>query len=263
MSSDRPVELANRALDGGPFAIPPGGVSLKDSTFRNLDLTGISISIFFAKGCRFDFCNFSGTRFRGGYFGGGEAAEFSQTVYRNCCFDGSDLEGIAFGSARFEHCSFRDVRLRKWLCFSSEFIDCVFAGEIREAAFLGRSPLRSKSRSQNDFRGNDFSAVRFGSVEFRGGIDLSLQRLPMNDRQVILDRRSQRIALVLAEIDRWANPVERRSAAKYLQIFAGSRYDGQEQLYIQNRPVKSLDETLRRRVVAMLADTLDNPSPLR
>src|SRR5262249_11839771 len=158
-------------------------------------------------------------------------------------------DAISFGSARFERCSFRDVRLRKWLSFSSEFIDCVFAGDIREAAFLGRSPLRSKGRQQNDFRGNDFSGVRFGSVEFRGGIDLDLQRLPMNDGQVILNRRSERITIVLAEIDAWVNQVDGRSAGQYLRRFAGSRYEGQEQIYIQNQPVKSIDETLRRHVV--------------
>ena len=248
----RPVEFTNYDLDAAPIEIPPGGVSLRACSFRNLEMAGITIPVLFARGCSFDSCNFTGVRFGAGYFGGGEGAGFSQTVYRNCCFDRCVLEGIDFGSARFERCSFRDVRLRKWLSFSSEFIDCVFAGDIPEAAFLGRSPLRSTTRPQNDFRGNDFSSVRFGSVEFRGGIDLNLQRLPTNDGHAILDRRSERITIVLTEINAWTNQVERRSAGQYLRLFAGSRYDGQEQLYILNRPVKSIDETLRRRVVSML-----------
>jgi uncharacterized protein YjbI with pentapeptide repeats len=252
----RPIELVDCEFDAAPIVIPPGGISLKACSFRNLDMAGIVISVFIARGCSFDSCNFTGTRFGAGYFGGGEAAGFSQTVYRNCCFDRCGLDGIDFGSARFERCSFRDVRLRKWLSFSSEFIDCVFAGDIPEAAFLGHSPLRSKSRQRNDFRGNDFSGVRFGSVEFRGGIDLSLQRLPTKDGHVLLDRRSERTAIVLAEIGGWVNQVERRSAAQYLQIFAGSRYDSREQLYIHNHPVKLIDETLRRRVVSMLIHCL-------
>jgi hypothetical protein len=251
-STKRPTELMNYALDAAPIEIPPSGVSMRACSFRNVDIVGIVIPIFFARGCSFDSCNFTGTRFGAGYFGGGEAAGFSQTVYRSCCFDGCDLDGISFGSARFERCSFRDVRLRKWLSFSSEFIDCVFAGDMPEAAFLGRSPLRSKNRQKNDFRGNDFSAVRFGSVEFRGGIDLGLQRLPMKDGDVILDRRSERVAMVLAEIDGWANEGERSRAGQYLQLFAGSRYDGQEQIYIENHTVKFVDDALRRRVVSML-----------
>jgi uncharacterized protein YjbI with pentapeptide repeats len=252
----RPVQFTNYELDAAPIEIPPGGVSLTACSFRNLEMAGITIPVLFARGCSFDSCNFTGTRFGAGYFGGGEGAGFSQTVYRNCCFDRCALGSIDFGSARFERCLFRDVRLRKWLSFSAEFIDCVFAGDIPEAAFLGRSPLRSTSRQQNDFRGNDFSDVRFGSVEFRGGIDLNLQRLPMNDGHVILDRRSERITIVLAEIDAWTNQVERRSAGQYVRLFDGSRYYGQEQLYVQNRPSRLIDEALRQRVVSMLIQCL-------
>lgn len=258
----RPIEITNCALDTTPIEIAPGGVSLKACSFRNVDMAGILIPVFIARGCSFDSCNFTGTWFGAGYFGGGEAAGFSQTVYRDCSFDRCGLDGISFGSARFERCSFRDTRLRKLLSFSSEFIDCVFAGHIPEAAFLGRSPLRSKSRQKNDFRGNDFSGVRFGSVEFRGGIDLDLQRLPMKDGHVI-DRRRERIAIVLAEIEAWANEVDRRSAGQYLQLFAGSKYEGQEQLYIHNHPVKLIDDALRRRVVSMLVTCLPAEGPQR
>ena len=262
-TTHRPTEITNYALDAAPIEIPPGGVSLKACSFRNLDMAGIVIPVFFARGCSFDSCNFTGTRFAAGYFGGGEAAGFSQTVYRDCCFDRCELDGISFGSARFERCSFRDVRLRKWLSFSSEFIDCVFAGDMPEAAFLSRSPLRSKSHQQNDFRGNDFSSVRFGSVEFRGGIDVGLQRLPIEEGHVIIDRRSERIGMVLAEIDGWANELERSSAGQYLQLFAGSRYEVQEQLYIHNRPVKLIDDALRHRVVSMLVNCLPPQCPNR
>src|SRR4029077_13481050 len=105
--------------------------------------------------------------------------------------------------------------------------------------------------------------VRFGSVEFRGGIDLSLQRLPTKGGHVVLDRRSERIAVVLAEIEGWANKAERHSAGQYIQLFAGSRYEGQEQLYIHNRPVKLIDDALRRRVVSMLVNCLSTQCPDR
>jgi hypothetical protein len=93
-------------------------------------------------------------------------------------------------------------------------------------------------------------------VEFRGGIDLGLQQLPMEDGHVIIDRRSERIGMVLAEIDALTNEGERGSARQYLQLFAGSRYDGQEQLYIQNCPVKLIDDALRHRVLSMLIHCL-------
>src|SRR5580765_4035011 len=149
----RRIEFTNYELDASSIEIPPGACSMKSCSFRSVDLAGILIPVFIARGCSFDSCNFTGSRFGAGYFGGGEGAGFSQTVYRDCIFDRCDLDGISFGSARFERGSFRDARLRKLLSFSAEFIDCVFAGDIPEAAFLGRSPLRSKSRQQNDFRG--------------------------------------------------------------------------------------------------------------
>jgi hypothetical protein len=81
-------------------------------------LAGIPIPVFIARGCSFDSCNCTGTWFGAGYFGGGEAACFSQTVHHEGCFDQCGLiDGINFGSAPFELCSFRDVRLRKLLCF--------------------------------------------------------------------------------------------------------------------------------------------------
>jgi len=84
----------------------------------------------------------------------------------------------------------------------------------------------------------------------------------MKDGHVI-DRRRERIAIVLAEIEAWANEVDRRSAGQYLQLFAGSRYEGQEQLYIHNHPVKLINDALRRRVVSMLVNCLPTERPQR
>lgn len=79
-----PLRLRICALDATPIEIPPGGVSLKACSFRNVDMAGILIPVFVARGCSFDSCNFTGTRFGAGYFGDGEAAGFFQTVYRDC-----------------------------------------------------------------------------------------------------------------------------------------------------------------------------------
>jgi hypothetical protein len=98
-------------------------------------------------------------------------------------------------------------------------------------------------------------------VEFRGGIDLNLQQLPMEGGHAILDRRSQRIARVLEEIEAWPNEAERHGAGRYLQLFAGSRYEGQEQFYIHNHPVKLIDDALRSRVVSMLVNCLPTECP--
>jgi hypothetical protein len=251
-----PHGIRNCAFDGAPFEIPPEGISLTECVLRHLSFDGYLIAVFFARGCVVESCDFRRAYLDKGYFGGGEGAGFSQTVYRDCTFDGAVLEGMSFGSARFERCSFRDVRLRRWLSFSAEFVDCVFAGEIPEAAFLGRPPLPATVRKQNEFRGNDFSQAKFGSVEFRGGIDLRLQRLPPGDGAAVLDRRAERIAASLAKIEMWPDAAERHSASHYLGLYGGSRYDGQEQLYLPNRPSRLLSEELRRRVVDLLKNCL-------
>jgi hypothetical protein len=69
--------------------------------------------------------------------------------------------------------------------------------------------------------------------------------------------------MVLAEIEAWGNEVERHSVSQYLQLFAGSRYEGQEQLYLHNRPVKLIDDALRRRVVSMLVNCIPTQCPDR
>lgn len=253
MSSDSPLrEISNSKFDGEPPEIAPAGISLNSCDLRNLPWEGCVIPAFFARGCIFESCDFRRARLEGGYFGGGENAGFSQTIYRDCIFDQAALDGMSFGSARFERCSFRDVRLAQWLSFSAEFVDCVFAGDIPEAAFLGRSPLSTMNRRLNEFRGNDFSQVRFGRVEFRGGIDLELQRLPRTDGDSVIDRRAERLARALAEIESWPDAAERRSAQRFLGLYAGSRYDGQDQLFIRNRPSRLISEPLRRRVIVLL-----------
>jgi hypothetical protein len=252
-------KISNAVFDGDSLDLPPDGLSLTNCVLRNVAWTGSRTEAFFARGCIIESSDFRRVSFAGGYFGGGETAGLRQTVYRGCVFDQANLEGASFGSARFERCSFRDVRLRKWLSFSAEFIDCVFAGDIPEAAFLGRSPSLTAARKRNEFRGNDFTQAQFGQVEFRGGIDLFLQRLPVGEGEVILDQRAERIARALAIIESWPDK-DRESARRYLRIYSGSRYDGQEHLYLQMRPSPLISAALRDRVIGILMNCIPTSS---
>lgn len=260
-TNSRVTRIGKRTFDNGGLDLPPNGLSLTDCVLRKLAWADCGTRAFFARGCLIESSDFRRAVVGGGYFGGGEAAGYRQTVYRNCTFDQAQLDGASFGSARFEHCSFRDVALRKWLCFSAEFVDCVFAGPIPDAVFLGRSPSSMAARKRNEFRGNDFTEARFGQVEFRGGIDLYLQRLPSGDGEVILDQRAERVRRALAIIDWWPNREDRESAARYLRVYSGSRYEGQEQLYLQLGSSRLIGEALRRRVIGILRDCIPNTSP--
>ena len=244
------TRVERRTFDGGELNMPAGDLSLTECEFRVVSWEGRVTPVFFARGCFFEHCDFREARFERGYFGGGEGAAYRQTLYRDCNFENSVFEEMSFGSARFERCAFRDVKMRRWHSFSAEFVDCVFAGEIGDAAFLGHSPLPFAARSRNEFRDNDFAQARFGSVEFRGGIDLRLQRMPPEG--VVLDRRAERIRRALIEIGTWPDVDARDQAARFLEVYSGSRYDGQEQLYLHSRPAAGIDDELQKRVIEIL-----------
>lgn len=68
--------------------------------------------------------------------GFGDGADVSE--YVECSFDGSRIQAVAPGRARFVRCSFRDVKLKGWLCWDAEFVDCVFTGRGDELRFFGQ-----------------------------------------------------------------------------------------------------------------------------
>lgn len=62
-----------------------------------------------------------------------------RTVYRDCHFDRAELRHFSVGTARFERCTFDGARLDGWRSNLAEFVDCHFAGKIRNVKFFGRS----------------------------------------------------------------------------------------------------------------------------
>jgi uncharacterized protein YjbI with pentapeptide repeats len=138
---------------------------------RKLDQMGMSASSFTG-------CEFTDMRI-GNWVTGG--ARTTVTRYTECVFDRSRIRFNPGGLARFERCSFRDVDLRDWMCFETELVDCVFTGRMRRSFFNGtvrEELVEALGRTSNEFRGNDFSGMDLIDVDFRTGIDLSLQRLP-------------------------------------------------------------------------------------
>lgn len=136
---------------------------------------GLKITQFVAIASTFRSCDFSNARMEEASFGSG----VEQSTYVDCCFDGAEIHAAAPGNARFERCTFGDVKIHVFNGVNVEFVDCVFTGTIKKGFFngtpFGDHPI---SRKKNDFRGNDFSDAVLLDVGFRKGIDLSLQRLP-------------------------------------------------------------------------------------
>jgi uncharacterized protein YjbI with pentapeptide repeats len=110
-------------------------------------------------------------------FGSGKV----ESIYLDCTFDDSRFSAVTPGIARFERCSFRNVDVSEFLGMGIEMVDCKFSGIIRKGSFNGAVAGRYADylgRTRNEFRGNDFSAVRLGDFDFRTGIDLTQQVLP-------------------------------------------------------------------------------------
>jgi len=141
---------------------------------------------FVSIGSTFKSCDFSKTRIDAAGFGAGGI----QSHYLDCCFDGAEIYANAPGNARFERCTFRNVKIHVFRGLEAEFIDCLFTGVIKKAFFNG-TPRRDRpaaiDRERNEFRGNDFSGAKLLDVGFRTGIDLRLQRLPRGDDYIYVE----------------------------------------------------------------------------
>jgi hypothetical protein len=226
---------------------------LADKSFSDHELVNLG-----AVGSRFERCSFERLSVRDTCFGAGAEMSF----YTECSFDGSSLRGPAIGCARFERCSFRDVRLEEWFCFEAEFIDCVFSGAARGVVFDGAIPNRSAGgvpmrarlgRTVNEFRGNDFTEMDLRDVAFRTGIDLSRQHLPLGpDCVLILDAQSA-LERARAAVALWHDDAARKEAAILLNRWSEDVENGQRQLLIvPSSEAKYFDARTVERIVDLL-----------
>jgi|SRR5208283_1043857 len=201
-------------------------VNDQDYSFRRIEM-------FTAIGSRLRQCRFKNARIGHASFGAGR--EMSE--YVECNFDGIDI-GHAGGHARFVKCSFRDVDIQEWLAQSLELIDCTFSGRLGWAAFCGRIPIeedrRFLHRERNEFHGNDFSEMKLIEPDFRGGIDLTQQRLPAGPEYLYVADATSAVARLRSGLENWnPNPDVHRSALILADTFTMIVKGGQQQLFLQ------------------------------
>jgi hypothetical protein len=206
------IELTGEILDGEDFT----GLRLKQFTATQSSL----------RRCRFD-----ASRIDQACFGGGA----KPSEYTDCSFDGARIRAIAPGIARFVRCSFRDCLIQDFFGVTVEFIDCVFSGRIEKAVFHGSVPEEDRAqvgRTTNEFSGNDFREAELVDVAFRGGIDLTKQRLPEGAGYLYLADAADALDHVRQQVVGWRDLELRRKA---LAILTGLEFDvqgGQVQLFI-------------------------------
>jgi hypothetical protein len=167
-------------------------------------------------------------------FGGGP----TDSTYLDCSFDGARLSAGAPGAARFERCSFRNVRFDALFSEKLEFIDCVFSGKIKKGYFNGTVPVDAQAplrRSTNEFRGNDFSAAELIDVGFRTGVDLSAQKLPQGPDYLYVPDASAALAEARKKLGTLSDSTVREQALMVIRLLELESQGGQRQLFVRTK----------------------------
>lgn len=223
-----------RAKSRGTMKMPSreNFLTFEDSTQRGADFSGRNLLQFGSVGSRFESCHFDEVQIDDAVFAAGTVP----SVYVDCSFDRARIRFGAQIDARFVRCSFRDVELADWFCFTTELVDCTFSGRLRKAFFNGTVPEERRAmvgRDQNEFRGNDFSRMDLIDVAFRTGIDLTLQRLPSGPSYLYLASAEEAVHGARAAILSWEDLESRRKAMAEIRALESELEGRQRQLLLR------------------------------
>ena len=216
-----------------PEVAPDRVVAMNRATLRGVDFRKARFDSFSLAGVLFVSCDFRMIRFDKKLQGLFTAAP--RSTFRDCKFDGADLRRVRPGLARFERCTFDDTAIDGWRTEAAEFVDCRFAGSLGTVVFHGRPTgnagrIVESARKRNEFSGNDFRDADLDHVTFTGGIELRTQRLPRDERYVLLDRFPQRLARARTDIVRWEVQEERVAALDMLRDLT-TRFRDQNEIF--------------------------------
>jgi hypothetical protein len=222
------------------------------------DYSGRKLLQFATVGSHLHACNFDNTQIQSAAFGSGvETSEFVE-----CTFNGARMDMGPGGFARFVRCSFRDVKIRNWICFAVEMIDCTFSGRLETAIFNGTVPedirLIIGRNAANEFHGNDFSALDLIDVAFRTGIDLTKQVLPSGEDYLYLPQAALAVSRVKSRVAGWDDEKLRRAATPIIQGLEYRLLGGQQQLLLRRSNYDGISAIPREavdRVFALLRES--------
>jgi uncharacterized protein YjbI with pentapeptide repeats len=234
-----------RRLVGTPSAVlDPGAVgaravdridpsSLRRLRFENETLVSrgfadADVDDFGAVASVFDRCDFSGLKAESASFGGGG----DDSRYVECSFDRARIAHSIVGRARFERCTFRDVRLGQFWAQDAEFVGCVFSGSIRQAIFHGCPLHEDVGRTRNEFVRNDFAGAFLHDVAFRAGVDLSDQDLPTGANYLLCSDGKNAVARARARIGEHRGAPDYGHAESLIQVLERDLRNGQGQLFL-------------------------------
>lgn len=177
--------------------------------FSNLKLDGFTVIESSLRQCTFE-----DVRVRSACFGGG----MRQSVFEDCTFSRCKFAFGAVGNARLVRCRFESCRLESLIGTDLELIECAFPGTtIKKGVFHGARPDRFAERSVNEIRDNDFSQADLQGVGFRGGVDLTKQKLPTSDEYLFI-RDTCKASEIVKELQ---SSIVEKDELKRSQMLAG------------------------------------------
>lgn len=230
------IKIKVKKIDGPPFDKSQVFV-LKNVNSQNDNYSGKKIHSFVVVKSHFSQCQFKNLSVEDMCFGcSGEISSVEDfkiehtSIYEDCNFDGSRLDGIWAGHAKFIRCSFRNVYIRDLNFGDCQFIDCVFSGKLHRINFFGKP--RMSRRKFNEFRGNDFSEVEFFDTGFRGGIDLTKQKFPQSDRYIYAYNGIDFINKLKAALSQIQNEKLKKQVNTVIKVCEYFLKEGQKQLFL-------------------------------
>lgn len=154
-------------------------------TFKRCDFDNCDFTDVMARGCRFIDCVFKRGKLQHFYMGSTTLVLRRKTVYRNCTFESVKLRN--FGIADFYDCSFINCDFRSAFIAAS-FTRCSFVGEISGCVFCGPqykggyyiNRLNYWISNKGRLKDVDFTKATLIDVDFRGSIDLSTTKFPID-----------------------------------------------------------------------------------
>jgi uncharacterized protein YjbI with pentapeptide repeats len=226
----------------------------REVTLESEDYSNRTVDEWISIESRFTRCRFAKIRAKAVKFAAGK----QPSVYVECIFDGSKLSEISAGPARFERCSFEKVTIKGIRCHEAEFVNCTFSGRIEGGFFNGTPDPEWQSilkRSRNEFIGNDFLRADLRDIDFRTGIDLTLQQLPHDPSKYLICLNPEPKLDALHRRFLSCRDLERREQAFIvLESLRSEVRDGQAQLFICKDSMEPFDEQLMEEIYAVLAE---------
>ena len=212
-------------------------MTVKNETIIGKDYSKMKTPQFTSIGSKFINCRFDSMRVDCAAFASGATL----SCYIDCSFDGIRIKRVLGGIARFERCSFKNVAITGWSLEACDLVDCVFTGQLKAGRYGGSfwgtpTPYWQKEykKTQNEFRGNDFSGCSLVNMDFRMGVDLRLQVLPQGPNYLYIEDGAHAVEHALESIKNWEDEKLRNIAKICLELLLDKIMKGQEQIFISN-----------------------------